>query len=180
MRESPRVIQRFTLPRRISLAITTVPDATAWRRTTLEIAWLLPAILLCGGAGNFLDFGVTDDLRGLASLALFALFAPALGEELIFRAAILPRPEERPDAKLSIALSICVFVLWHPLQALIFGADKVPIFLDPWFLAAVAALGLALARLYRSSGSIWPCVALHWLVVVGWKAFLGGPPNPFA
>ena len=47
--------------------------------------------------------------------------------------------------------------------------------IDPWFLFCVALLGIALSRLYLATWSIWPCVVLHWAVVVGWKALLGGP-----
>jgi predicted Abi (CAAX) family protease len=68
-----------------------------------------------------------------------------------------------------------LFVLWHPPQGLIFGPHWAAIMLNPWFLACVGALGFASARLYLRTGSIWPSVLLHWLVVVAWKALLGGP-----
>ena len=66
-------------------------------------------------------------------------------------------------------------MLWHPAQALVFGPHWAAVVLDPWFLAAVAATSVALSRLYLLTGSIWPSVALHWLIVVAWKALLGGP-----
>jgi predicted Abi (CAAX) family protease len=43
------------------------------------------------------------------------------------------------------------------------------------FLAAVAILGAALGRIYVVTGSLWPCIFAHWLIVLGWKALLGGP-----
>ena len=48
-------------------------------------------------------------------------------------------------------------------------------FLNPWFLATVAVLGLLLTRLYVATRSLWPSIIVHWLVVVAWKLFLGGP-----
>ena len=169
-----------SLRTRLTAALTTRPGAAAWRAMGREMAWLVPLILLCGWLGGFVRFGAGAETGELARLAIVAIVAPALGEEILFRVLPIPRVEEDRSAALLIAVSIAAFVAWHPLQAAIFGAAKVPVFLDPWFLLAVAGMGLALARLYRASGSIWPCVALHWLVVVGWKAFFGGPPNPFA
>ena len=104
-----------------------------------------------------------------------AIVAPALGEELLFRAALLPQPEERPLPAGPLMLSVTLFVLWHPIQAPLFGPHWGQVVLNPWFLAAVAAFGLASARIYWKTGSIWPSVLLHWMIVVGWKALLGGP-----
>lgn len=165
---------------RVRGAFTTWPDRRGWARAGFELLWLVPAVLLCGAAGGFIEFGLTDDLRGLVALALVAIFVPALGEEILFRALFLPRRNEVAGIRLATLCSVCAFVLWHPLQTLLFGGAAVPLFIDPWFLAAVAALGIALARIYHATQSLWPCLAAHWAIVVGWKAFFGGPPNPFA
>ena len=164
---------------RIRVAVSTRPDRKGWFNVLLHLCWLVPAILLCGFLGGFLDFESSFDTSGLLALAGVAFFAPALGEELLFRAMLLPR-EEEGSATLASILSVVLFVLWHPFQALIFGVEAVPIFIDPWFLCAVAALGIALANIYRRTGSIWPCVLLHWFIVLAWKAFFGGPPSPFS
>ena len=95
-----------------------------------------------------------------------------LGEELLFRGLVIPRSGSRAGW---IALSVILFVLWHPLQALTFGPPWAGAFLDPRFLAAVAILGTALARIYAVTGSLWPGVLAHWLVVLSWKTWLGGP-----
>ena len=108
----------------------------------------------------------------LLALAATLFVAPALGEEIVFRGLVLPR--RRPNLG-RIGLSVLLFVAWHPLQALTIGPPWASAFLDPWFLAATAILGTALARIYAATGSLWPCVAAHCLVVFGWKAFLGGP-----
>jgi predicted Abi (CAAX) family protease len=72
-------------------------------------------------------------------------------------------------------LCVAVFVAWHPFQAVTFGPPWSALFLDPWFLLATAVLGTALVRIYRATGSIWPGVAVHWLVVASWKLLFGGP-----
>ncbi|WP_218135075.1 CPBP family glutamic-type intramembrane protease [Parasphingopyxis algicola] len=158
----------------------TRPGRHGWRIAARNLLVLLPVLLLCGWQGDFLRFGLTTDYSGLLTIALVAIFVPALGEEVLFRALLLPRPEEPGQHRLAAILSISAFVAWHPLQAAVFGANAVPVFLDPWFLVAVAALGTALASTYLATRSLWPCVVMHWTVVVGWKAFAGGPPNPFS
>lgn len=165
---------------RVKPALVTWPNGVGWLRAVRELFWAVPAILLCGWFGGFMRFTVTDDMAGLVTLAIVAIFAPAIGEEILFRAALLPRPEESRLYGKAILVSVVAFVVWHPLQALVFGPDVVPIFLAPWFLLAVAVLGLALARIYQATASLWPCVLAHWLIVVGWKAFFGGPPGPFS
>jgi uncharacterized protein len=162
------------LAARLAGAVSTWPDRRGWARALFEAGWSLPLILLLGWAGGLFDPGWTDDPALLARLALIAIIAPAIGEELLFRAALLPAKDE-PMHPARGALAIGLFVLWHPLQIIPFGRHWAEIVLDPWFLACVAVLGLALTRLYRATGSIWPGVLLHWLAVVGWKAFLGGP-----
>jgi predicted Abi (CAAX) family protease len=163
-----------TTIRRLRAALTTWPDRNGWAQLGIELAWLAPLLLLLGFAGDLMSWQPRFDAE-IARLAAVALVAPALGEELLFRAALLPAPDEGRRAGLAIALSTALFVLWHPPQAWLFGPHWARTVLDPWFLLCVAALGLACARLYLRSGSIWPSTLLHWSVVVAWKALLGGP-----
>ena len=151
-----------------------LPRGGAWRFLFIEAAWSLPLAALFCGLGGLLDFGWTDDSGLLLRLALVALIAPALGEELLFRVALLPPPGE-PMPFSRVLLSAGLFVLWHPPQAWLFGPHWVVVVLNPGFLAAVFVVGVALARLYARAGSIWPCVLLHWLAIVAWKAFFGAP-----
>lgn len=160
---------------RLRRALATPPTRAHLRPFAVEAAWVLPMLLALGLAGGWMQWRPVFDADVLR-LAAFAIVAPAIGEELLFRAALLPQPE--PGRKLPlrhVALSTLLFVAWHPLQVFVFGPHWARIVLDPWFLAATAALGVALARLYWRTGSLWPPVALHWLAVVGWKALLGGP-----
>ncbi len=150
------------------------PPRRAWRHLAFEAAWSLPLAALLCGLGGLLDPGWTDDPGLLLRLAIVALLAPALGEELLFRVLLLPAPG-RPVPASRLVLSAALFVHGHPPQAWLFGRHWAAVVLDPFFLAAVFVIGIALGRLYARTGSIWPCVLLHWTAVVGWKALLGGP-----
>jgi predicted Abi (CAAX) family protease len=103
--------------------------------------------------------------------ALGLFFFPALQEELLFRALLLPSALEgvSPLALVPwVALSVGLFVAWHPLLA---GTRRDPLrtlLQDPRFLVQVTLLGLACSLAYLVSGSIWPPVLIHWLTVVVW------------
>jgi predicted Abi (CAAX) family protease len=99
---------------------------------------------------------------------------PALAEELVFRAALVPRPSE-PASAFRLAWPLAAFVLWHPLQAWTVGPPWSATFLQPWFLVAVAVLGATLTAVYRVTGSVWACAAVHWAAVAAWKLLLDGP-----
>ena len=149
-----------------------LPDRRGWLRVAAELLWAMPLLLLIAYAGGLARIVEPPDSAALLQLGATLLVAPALGEELLFRAAIIPR--ERPRWPW-LAFSVVLFVAWHPLQVVTFGPPWAGAFLDPWFLFAVAVLGVALARIYAVAGSIWPCVLAHWLVVFVWKVLLGGP-----
>ena len=159
---------------RIRQALVTVPDRRGWRRLLLEAAWSLPLAGLLCAAGGLVRFGLADDPALLLRLAVIAIFAPALGEELLFRALMLPPPGQAA-ALWRYALPVALFVAWHPPQILLFGAAWGEVVLNFWFLAAVAVMGIAFTRLYLATGSIWPSALLHWATVMGWKGLLGGP-----
>jgi len=106
--------------------------------------------------------------------ALILLVVPSLGEEILFRGLIVPPPGQ-PMPRLVAIATVAAFVVWHPLQAVTFGPRWAGTFLDPAFLFVVAILGTTLVWMYRRSGSIWPGVIVHWLVVAGWKLVCGGP-----
>jgi predicted Abi (CAAX) family protease len=105
------------------------------------------------------------------------LVLPALVEELIFRVALLPHPLEGEHgvALLAwIALSVGLFVLYHPLAARLWYPQARPVFDDPRFLVQCTLLGLACAVVYVVTGSLWPAVLIHWLAVLVWLEPLQG------
>ncbi len=75
---------------------------------------------------------------------------------------------------MAAAISLAVFVAWHPFQVLIGSPFAEAVFLQPGYLALVALLGLCCTVSRLRSGSIWPAVVIHWGVVVIWKALFGG------
>ena len=149
-----------------------LPGLPGWSRAGIELAWALPLVLIVALGGGLVGWHGVPEASTAAWLAATLFLAPALGEEVLFRGLLIPRRGRKAPW---IAISTALFVLWHPLQALTFGPPWSTVFLDPWFLAAVAVLGVTLGRIYAATGSLWPCVAVHWLVVFGWKALLGGP-----
>ena len=107
-------------------------------------------------------------------LAVRAFFIPALGEEFVFRALLVPSRVDAPNAIWPIALSVTLFTLWHVVETL-FLPNSSATFLRADFLALAALLGLLCALLRWRSGSIWTAVHLHWLVVIAWQGWFGGP-----
>lgn len=117
--------------------------------------------------------GFRNDPDAFLRLAAVAILIPALGEELVFRGILQPhRLGVTKDWRLS-ALSLAAFVLWHPVQVWLGLPMAQEVFTDPAFLILVALLGALCTALTHRSGSLWPAVLLHWIVVVGWKAGTG-------
>ncbi|MBK8545307.1 MAG: CPBP family intramembrane metalloprotease [Caulobacteraceae bacterium] len=114
------------------------------------------------------------DLGQFAFLALRAFFIPALGEELMFRAALVPAVGESKNPAFWIVVSTLLFGLWHVADT-VFLPGSASTWLRFDFLALAMLLGLLCAILRFRSGSIWTAVALHWIIVVAWQGWFGGP-----
>ncbi|WP_231594774.1 type II CAAX prenyl endopeptidase Rce1 family protein [Synechococcus sp. CBW1107] len=112
-------------------------------------------------------------LRAIPGLLLM----PALGEELVFRVALLPHPLEGGSLAGAVAwgvLSVGLFVLYHPLAARCWYPPGRGLFRDGRFLMQCALLGAACVLAYGATGSVWPPVLLHGLAVTLWLWGLGG------
>lgn len=107
-------------------------------------------------------------------LAARALVIPAFSEELIFRAMLVPSRAEMSKPLWPIALSVTLFTLWHVVETLLLPAAAAT-FLRADFLSLAALLGLSCAVLRWRSGSIWTAVIFHWLAVLAWQGWFGGP-----
>jgi uncharacterized protein len=159
---------------RVKNGLQTWPDGASWGESLAIFA--LYGVCAWG-------FGFTTGLyefaphlnSDLVRVAILAFFVPAIGEEVFFRAALIPTSIEKPQARLNMALALIIFLAWHPLNAWLFFKDVLPLFTDWRFLAVTAMLGLACTHLWRKTGSLWPPVFLHWIAVVVWKGLLGGP-----
>jgi predicted Abi (CAAX) family protease len=105
------------------------------------------------------------------------LVLPALIEELVFRVGLLPHPLEGVGLASALAwgaLSLGLFVAYHPLAARLWYPQGRHTFSDPRFLVPCALLGVICSIAYAATGSVWPPVLIHWLVVLVWVELLGG------
>lgn len=162
----------MNLALRLRAALLNAPKARDWRDVSIAAAAMAAAGAAIGSHGLLMY--APRDFPDLALLALRALFIPALGEELAFRAAFVPGRAENKRVVAPIVISTLLFTLWHVVETT-FLPGSAATFLRPDFLALAALLGLACAILRWRSNSIWTAVALHWVVVVAWQGWFGGP-----
>ena len=156
----------------VRLAATTLPSLRGWGAAAAIFVFGSIPIALIAWFGNLIAF-VPIPLGEALAIAPILLVVPAIGEELLFRAALIPRTQG--TGIWPTVLSIALFVLWHPLQAVTIGPPWSDLFLDPAFLMAVGVMGCTLAWIYRVTRSLWPPVLAHWFIVFVWKALFGGP-----
>ncbi|MGD1914398.1 MAG: type II CAAX prenyl endopeptidase Rce1 family protein [Rivularia sp. (in: cyanobacteria)] len=115
-------------------------------------------------------------------LILRCLLTPAITEEFFFRVLFLPHPTEVVNGShgywqkwsLWAALSLLMFIIYHPLNAKTFYRDGYPTFFEPIFLILATLLGLTCTITYALTGSPWIIIFIHWLVVVLWLLIFGG------
>lgn len=113
--------------------------------------------------------------NGLHALRLF--FVPALAEEIVFRALLLPHPVEGVASArwlLWAVVSTGAFMLFHWLLGKTLRHKSQDTFCDRRFLTLVGWLGLTLAGVYWITGSLWLITGIHWMVAVAWILGLGG------
>ncbi len=127
---------------------------------------------------NFLSF--TPNLlltkQGIIG-SVRAFFFPALGEEILMRVFLLPHPIERALTSswlIWAGISLVIFIVYHPFNALTFYRRGNPTFLNPVFLTLVGLLGIICAIAYYFTGSLLVITIIHWIVVVVWLFILGG------
>lgn len=167
-----------TLLRRIADALF-MP--TGWRTVALTLVILGPYALVALSVGHRSGFLRQDVFWGppgpLLRRALGWLLMPALLEELLFRVALLPHPLEGaalPGTLAWGALSLGLFVIYHPLAERTWYPEAKGVFHDPRFLVQCTLLGLACLAAYNLSGSLWPPLVIHWLAVTVWLGPLQG------
>lgn len=158
---------------RLRRAVTTVPTRRDWLELLVVTAIVAGVAAPLGMATGLLHYEPRPALQ-IAEAAAIVIFIPAIGEELPFRALLVPDRSEAARALWPIILSTAVFTGWHVVETLWQPKERA-LFTRPDFLAWAAWLGLWCAILRRRSGSVWPGVILHWGTVVAWIGWLGGP-----
>ncbi len=126
---------------------------------------------------GFLTWQLVDISPKKCFQMLQLLLMPALMEELVFRVLLLPHPFEGVNGVgwlFWVAFSVILFIIYHPLNALLFYPQGKKLFRQPIFLVLAALLGIVCAISYKITGSLWPPVIIHWLIVVIWLFMLGG------
>ena len=110
-------------------------------------------------------------------LLIRTFVAPALLEEIIFRVALLPHPQEGVVPWRWFAwglLSVGLFVLYHWVNGKTLYRRAQSIMNDRRFLWSVMLLGLLLTLVYGLTGSLWVITFMHWIVVIVWLLGFGG------
>ena len=162
---------------RLQLAIFSIPTQADWQYTIILLAVYSFISLSIGFGTAFLNFGFSFSWQKSCKIIATSLIAPALLEELFFRALLLPHPIENVTIQteaISIIISLFLFVIYHPLNALTFFPVGSKTFFAPIFLYLATLLGVICTLAYLTSGCIWMSVIIHWLTVIIWLLCLGG------
>lgn len=165
------------LVQRLHSAIFTVPDGRGIVVGLLLLGVLVAVAIPLGFQTGFLRFDARLAPRQILKVLMTSLVFPAIAEELVFRAMLIPTPLEAVSTTTRLVwagLSLVIFILYHPLNAATCFRRGSPTFMQPTFLALAAVLGGLCTLSYLQSGSIWPAILIHWLAVCVWLSFLGG------
>jgi predicted Abi (CAAX) family protease len=163
---------------RLSAAISTVPNTEAWLYACFLSLLLTIIALPIGFRWGFLQIEVLRaSWQTIAGVIATAFLMPAVTEELFFRVLLLPRSTENVSV-LGLwfwgGVSLAMFIVYHPLNALSFFPKGLKTFFNWVFLVLAALLGIICSIAYLQSGSLWTPVVIHWLAVVIWLLLLGG------
>jgi len=157
---------------RLVRSLKTLPSAAEWRLCAVISAATLLGIGLCAYNWGLIRWRPHTDAWAMHLIGVMVV--PAFTEELVFRGLLIPgRGESRHPVQWA-ALGILVFVLWHVVEA-VTVLPGATLFLQPAFLLCAGVLGAACAYMRYRTGSLWPAVILHGLLVFGWQVFFGGP-----
>jgi predicted Abi (CAAX) family protease len=168
----------MVIAHRLITAVSTLPDAEAWLHAAALILIFTIIALPIGFQRGFLQIEVLRaSWSKIIGIIATSLFMPAVIEELFFRVLLLPRTTEKVSA-LGLwfwgCISLAMFIVYHPLNALSFFPRGLKTFFNVVFLVLAALLGIVCSIAYIQSGSLWTPVVIHWLAVVVWLLLLGG------
>ncbi len=156
---------------RLKSALLTWPRADEWGVSLVIYLMTATAIAAIAVVFGLIRWQPRLDLW---PVHLGVFIVPAFTEELVFRGLLIPGRGESFHAHRWIALSTLAFVVWHVIEATIILRNAL-LFLYPAFLVCAGLLGLACAITRYRSGSLWPAVLFHGLVVFAWQVFFSGP-----
>lgn len=164
---------------RLGSAISTVPSTEAWLyAATLALIFTIIALPI-GFFGKFLQIEVVNvPWKVIIGIITMSFLTPAITEELFFRVLLLPPILENGAVSIGLCcwggISLVLFIVYHPLNAISFFPRGRNTFFNLVFLVLAALLGIVCSLSYIQSHSLWTAVTIHWLAVVIWLLFLGG------
>lgn len=168
----------MVIAHRLSAAISTLPNTEAWLQAAALLLLFTLVALPIGFYFRFLKFEVLKVSWGtITGIILSSFFMPAVTEELFFRVLLLPRTPEHVSVSLLwfwACISLVMFIVYHPLNALTFFPRGRKTFFEIPFLLLATLVGIFCSLAYIQSGSLWTPVLIHWLAVVVWLLFLDG------
>ncbi|BBD59934.1 abortive infection protein [Nostoc sp. HK-01] len=163
---------------RLTKGILTIPAPDNWFITVIMLVFYSLIALPIGLYFGFLKFGWAQlTLGDFFTVVGICLFAPAITEELFFRVLLLPHiTEEVTKIRKMLwgCISLAIFIVYHPLNALTAYPAGNPTFMNVIFLFQAGVLGIICTVAYLQSGSLWPSVIMHWIIVVVWLVLFGG------
>ncbi|MEM8805558.1 MAG: CPBP family glutamic-type intramembrane protease [Cyanobacteria bacterium P01_G01_bin.38] len=164
------------LQTRLWLAFSTLPTLSDWFTAAMLLGVFALVGLPFGFWTGFFRVELIKDWKIVIPTVLVALPYPGIFEEVLFRVLLIPRPNAAsPENLWSWAIaSLVIFIVFHPLNALLIMTERRETFYNPIFLTLAGLLGVVCTLSYLQSGSLWPPVVLHWLMVIIWLLGLGG------
>lgn len=160
---------------RLITAILTIPNTQDWAYAALLLLIYALISLPLGLKSRFIQVDIQSSREIVAAVIFGAFIMPGITEELFFRVLLLPHPTENASLAAQFiwgGISLVIFLVYHPLNIFARGHDVT--FRNPVFLLLAALLGVVCTLSYLQSGSLWPPVVIHWLIVVVWLLLLGG------
>jgi len=152
---------------RLLARATTLPPGRGW----LPVAILLAGLFVVSWLLDRLDLVPWRPDPGIPALPILATFLGiAVAEEAFFRGAVLRPPPDGASAFGPAAWSALLFALWQPLFGRLLHGNWQSYMGKPGFVIGSFLLGFVCAKLVLSTRSLWPAVALHWLVAMGGMA----------
>lgn len=165
----------LTFAARRHKALAVMPNYNNARHLIVLICVYILFVSILGWQTRFLSWK-PQPIATVVRVTITCLFAPAILEELFFRVLLLPYPFETSFKSylLRSALSLFLFIVYHPLNASTFFPQGRKVFFDRIFLVLAASLGIVCTITYWQTGSIWLPVLIHWITVAVWLSCLGG------
>ena len=165
----------LTLVARLHRAVATTLNYDNARYSVILFAVYILFASILGFATQFLSWK-PQPVIAVFRIIITSLVAPAILEELFFRVLLLPYPF---DVSLKTylwrsLLSLFLFIIYHPLNALTFFPQGRKVFFDRIFLILAASLGIVCTTTYWQTGSIWLPISIHWVTVAVWLSYFGG------